>query len=603
MNTKTRLPAFLCLLATAVVSLAGWVGMQVSYTELRKNALNELFRYRTSIQYLLEQYQPLPEIMAGNPRLVEGLQNAGQQQDINIYLEQMAEASEASVIYLMDAQGNTIAASNWQSPVNFLGKNFSFRPYFRQAIMEGSGHYFALGTTSKTRGYYFSRRIDINGLPAGVLVVKLDMDGIEEAWESPWERHEAAFVVTDNNGVVFISTRPKWRFHTLEALSDQQEQQLALERRYDNLSLKPLTFLAEELPYSLQGSNSQIRQVGLPKYLPRQFLVQRVAMPEADWQLYLFIRTTSVYSATLMAAMITATVIILALFGWLYLRERRRRYQAMKKARDTLDRTVQKRTQELNSANHQLVQAAKLAVLGQMSAGINHELNQPLTAIRSYTENAMAFIERERTDIAHQNMSEVLELTDHMSSIVRQLKVFARKSEASGEPVDLQTALTAALKIVGPSLNNSNVILHHERANVDPIIVSADLVRLEQVIVNLLSNAIDAAKGREPGIIWIRLRQKDSHAELQVIDNGSGLPKGNAEQVFEPFFTTRSIDQGLGLGLSISRHIIESLNGSIQANNTLEGGACFTVCLPLLESTRSAVTQRDEKKSQECYEE
>ncbi len=584
MKSKNRLPVFLCLLAIIVVGLTGWIGMQISYTELRKKALNELFRYRTSIQYLLERYQPLPEVIASNPRLVEGLQNANRQQDTNLYLEQMAEASEASVIYLMDTGGNTIAASNWQSTVSFLGKNFSYRPYFQRAMKEGTGLYFALGTTSKTRGYYFARRVDLNGKAAGVLVVKLDMDGIEDAWESPWDRHEAAFVVTDNNSVIFISTRPKWRFHTLQPLTEQQQSLLTSERRYDNLPLSPLIFLQKEQPYSIKGTNSEIRHVGLGHQIPEQFLVQRVAMPEADWQLYLFIRTTSVYSSTLTAAMVAATTMIILLFGWLYLRERRRRYRVMKKARDTLNRTVQERTLELKSANHQLVQTAKLAVLGQMSAGINHELNQPLTAIRSYAENAMAFLERDRTETALQNMTEILELTDHMSSIVRQLKVFARKSDEGTEPVDLATALSAAIRIVGPALKSTRTVLHNETSTNQSVVVQADLIRLEQVIVNLLSNAIEAVKDKDQPIIWIRLHQKENMAELQVIDNGCGLPIDDTDQLFEPFFTTRSIDQGLGLGLSITLHIIESLDGTISAQNTLAGGALFTVRLPLASS-------------------
>ena len=605
MQNRTRLPALLCLLAIVVVGLAGWTGMQVSYTELRKNALNELFRYRTAIQYLLERYQPLPEIIAGNPRLVDGLAQRGQLQDINLYLSQMAQASEASVIYLMDADGNTIAASNWQSPVNFLGKNFSYRPYFQRAMTEGTGYYFALGTTSKTRGYYFARRIDIDGKAAGVLVVKLDMNGIEEAWESPWDRHEAAFVVTDNSSVVFISTQPKWLFHTLQPLSEEQQTQLSTERRYDNLPLSPLTFLQEEQPYSLEGTNSEIRRVGLKRQIPEQFLIQRVAMPEADWQLHLFIRTTSVYSSMLTAAMIAATSMVVLLFGWLYLRERRRRYQAMKKARDTLNRTVQERTRELKSANHQLVQAAKLAVLGQMSAGINHELNQPLTAIRSYAENAMTFLERDRPATALQNMSEITALTDHMSSIVRQLKVFARKSDESSVPVDINMALTAALRIVGPTIKNSQAQVHRESISQTPLVVYADLVRLEQVIVNLLSNALEAAKDREIPTVWIRLRQNHSMAELQIIDNGCGLPEGDSEQIFEPFFTTRSIDQGLGLGLSITRHIVQSLEGNISACNTHDGGACFTVNLPLVTESETVINSTDtvqkEKERQECY--
>ncbi|CAM3613728.1 ATP-binding protein [Parendozoicomonas haliclonae] len=602
MINKTKLPIVFCALAIITIVLAGWGGRQISYQELRQSALNELFRYRNSIQYLLERYQPLPEIIAGNPRLVDGLQNPSNQHDIDLYLEQMARASDASVIYLMDAEGNTIAASNWKSPVNFLGKNFSFRPYFQQAMAEGEGYYSALGTTSKTRGYYFARRIDINGKAAGVLVVKLDLDGIEVAWESPWDQHEAAFVVTDSNGVVFISTRAQWRFHTLQPLSLQQQKQLENERRYDNRTLPLLNFLEQSQPYSLGGTNSEIRRVGIPGQIPEQFLVQRVSMADADWKLYLFIRTTSVYSTMLVSILITAGFLILALFGWLYWRERRRRFKALQKARDTLNTKVQQRTRELSAANHQLVQTAKLAVLGQMSAGINHELNQPLTAIRSYTENAIAFLERGKQETAQSNLHEILHLTDHMSSIVHQLKAFARKSDDTHQITSLPEAIQASLKILAPSLKSSGVALVQEISDTPNLFVRGDMVRLEQVIVNLITNAIQAVREEPSPEILIQLTGSDQHLELRVIDNGHGLPDDDPENIFEPFYTTRTVDQGLGLGLSITRHIIQSLDGTITARPTGEtnnSGTCFTVHLPLTNNTNTG--HQKQITEQPCY--
>ena len=589
MKNKTKLPVVFFVLAIVIVVLAGWSGRQISYKELRQSALNELFRYRNSIQYLIERYQPLPEIIAGNPRLVDNSVSPENLQTINLYLEQMAHASEASVIYLMDAGGNTIAASNWQSPVNFLGKNFSFRPYFQQAMATGEGHYSALGTTSKTRGYYFARRIDINGRATGVLVVKLDLDGIEASWESPWEQQEAAFVVTDNDGVVFISTRDEWRFHTLATLNNRQQSQLNSERRYDNRALNPLVFLEQEQPYSLEGTNSEIRRIGLQGQIPEQFLIQRVPMPDAGWQLYLFIRTTSVFLTTLISSLVAAGFLIVALLGWLVLRERRQRYIQLQNARDTLNNTVQQRTKELTAANHQLVQAAKLAVLGQMSAGINHELNQPLTAIQSYAVNALAFLERDKPETARSNLNEILHLTEHMSGIVRQLKVFARKSDETSQIIDLVKALDAALAITGPSLKNNRVQLIREYSLAEPVLIYGDLVRLEQVIVNLVANAIQAVKNSSSPHIDVKLSASVDQVELLIKDNGHGLPEGDSEQIFEPFFTTRSIDQGLGLGLSITRHIIESLDGKIWAKNNTEGGACFIIHLPVAAPEKALV--------------
>ncbi|WP_461539739.1 sensor histidine kinase [Spongorhabdus nitratireducens] len=610
-----RQTTFLAVIAVMILVVTWWASRQVGFVLLRQDGLNELFRYRNSIQYMLERYRPLPAILAVNPLLEDAFEDEKLLPRVNLYLEQMVEKSGASVIYMMDREGNTIASSNWSSPRTFLGKNFGYRPYFLQAMQGGEGFYSALGVISGARGVYYARRVEVNGRPVGVIVVKRDMEEIEKDWESPWDRGEAAFTITDSTGIIFISTRRDWLFHSLEPVSRDDLGRIQQQRRYDNQTLQPLYYMQQPKPYSLQNSNSDLRSVGIGKERTESFLTQSVAMPETDWRLHLFIKTTAVNRIAAISTLSMAGVLVVLLMGGLYWRERQWRYQEVKAALDHLDDKVRARTLALTEANrklqweverhkqteknlrdtrNELVQAAKMAVLGQMSAGINHELNQPLTAIRCYLENAEEFLRRDRQAQVAENLREISRLTEHMSGIIRQLKAFARKAEDEHEPLNMLDALRDSLKIVHPMLRENSVQLNFDNVSKEPLIINGDLVRLKQVFVNLLSNAVQAVEQKDERKIKVGLYRRDKQVVVEVCDNGHGLPGSAIQQIFEPFYTTRSIDQGLGLGLSISRHIVEAMEGVIKADNVAEGGARFTVEIPLIKSdTASAVAVED----------
>jgi len=233
---------------------------------------------------------------------------------------------------------------------------------------------------------------------------------------------------------------------------------------------------------------------------------------------------------------------------------------------------------ELRETQYELIQAAKLAALGQMSAGLNHEMNQPLTAIQTYARNSRRFLEKGASEMVDSNLVEIVSLCDKMAELTRQFKVFARKSEGPPTLVDLRLAVDAALKIITAQQNSSSTRIHWQRPP-ESVQCHGDLIRIEQVMVNLLANAVQAAEEREHPEITIDITDDDEHWYCNVRDNGSGLP-GKTEQVFEPFFTTKSVKQGLGLGLSISRQIVDALGGRLTGQNRMDGpGAEFVLTL------------------------
>ncbi|MCU7916197.1 MAG: GHKL domain-containing protein [Candidatus Thiodiazotropha sp. (ex Gloverina cf. vestifex)] len=333
------------------------------------------------------------------------------------------------------------------------------------------------------------------------------------------------------------------------------------------------------------------------------YLVQQVQMPEAGWRVHLMTPLQQVQRRVGWSLMITtfgfAVLVLLGLF--LQQRQRRRRervrYEAqanlsLREARDRLEQRVEERTVDLRQemaerrrmelalrqTRDELIQAAKLAMLGQMSASISHEINQPLAAIRSYTDNAKQFLQQDRCDDVAWNLDQIGELIDSMTQISSQLKLFARKTDGQRSPASLHNVIEASKRILLPRLSRTGTEVRVQSLR-DDIEVMADPVRLEQVLVNLIGNAVNVMEKQTERWVSIGIESKNEQLRLTIHDNGPGISEEHLKRIFDPFFTTR--ETGLGLGLSISQHIIESMGGTLMARNSEQGGALFSLQLPL----------------------
>ena len=311
--------------------------------------------------------------------------------------------------------------------------------------------------------------------------------------------------------------------------------------------------------------------------------------------------------AALMAGGLYGVVTLGVGIGWQRLRLRREREAFAQRERNTLARvrdelevSVERRTRDLVASNQrlsdeieerrraeanlrqtqdELIQAAKLAVLGQLAAGINHELNQPLAAIRAYAENARRFIALARHDKADANLEQIVELTERMADISAQLRQFSRKSSERQETISVQACIDYALRLFQSRLREGNISIIQDWPD-ETLWVKGDLVRLEQVLVNLIGNALQAMKGVPDPQLTLGAHTHQQQVVISVTDNGPGIPEEHLGHIFEPFFTTKAPGSGLGLGLSISSRIMDDLGGKLQAANQPEGGACFTITLP-----------------------
>lgn len=586
--------ASLALLLALALPLGNW-SRDRALAQLEGQGQQELELYVSHLNGQLERFAYLPALLSGDQRLRALLASPGDpgmMGEVNRFLGYVNRITGALDVYLMDARGLTLAASNWQQPNTFIGNNFAFRPYFQQAMQGGPGRYFALGTTSQRRGYYFSYPVLEQGAPLGVVVVKLSVDTLETEWQDK----RSVVLITDPDGVIFVASRPTWRYRTLGVLSREARERIEASRRYPNALLQPLL----EQPVGLEASGARLVRVGGAGQ-GQTFLVQSQSMAEAGWQVHLYGDMAPVNAAvwqSRLVLLVIAGVVMMALVLW---GQRARRLQeqarheeekrhAMEQALAQLEERVAQRTVDLMAANQQLqdevdrhrrtqdelIQSAKLAALGQMSAGISHELNQPLAAIRAYADSARSLLAHDRFDEAAENMCQIGELTERMANISAQLKVFARKSEGQLTRVALRASIDGALKILRPRIKDEGADIQVSLQDAE-LAVQADMVQLEQILVNLIGNALDAVSRAGDARVEIAAEQVGGRVRLSVRDHGPGITEAHLARIFDPFFTTS--DSGLGLGLSISHRIAERLGGELTAANHPEGGAEFLLDL------------------------
>ena len=554
----------------------------------------------------LLRYEPVPSLLADKTFIRTILSDPDSKfhvEHANRELEAIANKIGASDVYVMDKSGITIASSNHNSDVSFLGRNFSYRPYFTNAIKGEFTHYFALGTTSLKRGYYFAAPIRNNQKLAGVVTVKIGVDQIENDWrDAPSE-----IIVSDKSGVIFMASDRSRLFKAMTPLTLAALSRIELSQRYPIDQLSDL-----EMATAPSGISDLEETTITANNEAASYFKSSVFMADAGWTVHILAPRDRIVGKIYAAlAIITLALLLVTLLAGITILRRAQLMQNIEMQRRNqldLERRVAERTDELHSANRlltkevkdrtqaeqqlrstqqDLLQAGKLAALGQMSAALSHELNQPLTAIKSYAENARKYLSRNNTKQVDENISHISEMSDRMAEIGSYLRNFARKPRQVIENVELCEIMDGLMHIMHPRLKaqNAEIILTGFNA---PIMVKGGQNRLQQVLVNLANNALDASEGKEKSVIEISVRREEQHTILDVRDYGEGIDVATKDEIFDPFFTTKGINKGLGLGLSISFNIVQDFGGSLTASNHPDGGAVFHIRLNNAEKSEMA---------------
>jgi two-component system C4-dicarboxylate transport sensor histidine kinase DctB len=552
----------------------------------------------------LSRYEPLPALIADHDdieALLQAPSDAELRRTANQYLKEINGLLESSDIYVMTPDGSTIAASNYETPGTFVGQNFDYRPYFQDAIAGRQARFYALGTTSLKRGYYFSSPVEVGGAILGVIVFKVDIDTIEASWRGG----EYEIFVADPEGIIFMTGNEAWLYNGILPLDAPRLARTQASRRYAEAELKPLP-VTESVYYGQQ----LMRIDG--EGTTREYLRLSHYMPEADWTVNVLLDTASVRTQARTALIAILLFICLAGLGLAVLWQRRarvvERLRLQEEARNELERRVEERTADLARVNEQieleiaerrlteqelrktqadLIQAGKLAGLGQMSAALSHEFNQPLAAAKTYADSAALLIDRGRVPEAQDNVRRISALVDRMASISRHLRNFARKPNEKLGAVPLPDVIADTMEIVTPRLKAADAKLVIELGE-QALVVKAGPVRLQQVLVNIISNAADAVEGLDDRRIRLSARREGDLVVIEVCDHGPGVPAAIADRIFDPFFTTKGVGKGLGLGLSISYNIIKDFGGNLSVMNHPDGGAVFRIVLDVAARAQEA---------------
>ncbi|MGX5842191.1 sensor histidine kinase [Mesorhizobium sp. ArgA1] len=547
------------------------------------------------LRAVLESPRALPLLLSEDQQVHDALQNKGAVaiDVLNRKLEGLVSGTKASVLYVTGVDGFAIASSNWREATSFVGNDYGFRAYFSGAMQSGTAEYFALGNTSKRPGLYISRRVGNAAAPLGVVVVKMEFDQLEADWH---EANRPAYV-SDDHGVVLITSVPSWRFMTTAPLAGPLAAAIRSSQQFGNAPLIPLPITG---PEALSPEVSMVHAI-TPGGSDAEYLRLSTLVQSTPWRLdYLVPAEAPIAAAVREMRLLALGVVVplLALAGYLLWRRQsaQMRIAAEQAARIELERRVVERTHDLSLARdrlqaeitdhrsteaklqvmqQELVQANRLATLGQVAAGVAHEINQPVATIRAYADNARVFLERKQTASAEENLGAIAALTERIGGITEELKGFARKGRTAAEPVELRGVIEGAVVLLrsrfAGRLDALDITLPPQTLK-----VMGNRLRLEQVLINLFQNALEALDGRDGAKVQVSAQETADGVALAVADNGPGISPAILKSLFTPFNTSK--EKGLGLGLVISQDIVADYGGRIEVASGRDGTR-FTVHL------------------------
>ncbi len=637
-NLMTPFVLLSLLLGTAGLTATHFLAVQFQEKAVTQQLNEAANKANLQIDSELDKFKQIPDLLSHDPRLLSYFDQSPQSDrmtttQLNKLLFEWSSQSQADTIYIHNPSGTVVASSNYQKAQTFVGENFSFRPYFASAIKGNNTQYVALGARSNVRGYFLSSPLYIAKEVVGVITVKVSLENLENILTSD----DFEIIVLDSNQVVFLSSQIHWLYHSLLPLSEQQQQDIALQRQYGQSQISIIeAFRSSSVAKEINEAN---QSNGIPASQVQRNLTANQLFKLGNFNLYpteishnqyqvIALKETNAEILKVLQIDVIFVVIysLVALIAWSW-RQTYVAKVALTRLNQNLEQAVDKRTQYLKQSNQQLqqtifqyqesqlklkqteqelTQTAKLAVLGELSASINHEINQPLAALRTYSENSVKLLEMGRSDLVKSNLDKMIALNASITKIITRLKVFTRKvTKQQHHKANLHQAINNATTILSTLMLKHGITLRLSTVPND-INIAIHPTELEQVLVNLIHNAIQAlqqqcleqetlkeqqAQGHhlnqlaspQIGVEW---QLQNGTCRLIIWDNGIGISDDKLEQLFDPFFTTKP--EGLGLGLSISKRIIEAYHGTIKATQRAPSGMLFSLDIPLYKKRANA---------------
>jgi two-component system C4-dicarboxylate transport sensor histidine kinase DctB len=563
---------------TIAIGLLGWLLASAWLGRTARSDLHDEAR-RVAVRQVrlfasdLAQFRLLPLVLGEYNDLGEALRRGdpAARRRMDGKLRLLADRTGAPVIYLIDRTGGTVSASNAGSAESFVGRNYRFRPYFVRAMQQGAAEYYAVGNVSGRPGLFLARRIGPAADPAGVIVVKVEFDQLVRVWRTD----PGQTLVVDGRGIVLFATDPGERFRTTRLLTPATLVDIASAAQFGDTPLRPSR-------YTVAAGGTAIMPGGV------RAVAGAAAIPVPGWRLvHVMPVAAALREAANLARLIGLVAALVAGLVAAFLLWRLTRAADAARDRARLETAVATRTAELRDeiaertridlrfreAREELAQANRLGSLGSITAGLAHEINQPVATIRTLSENARAHLAAGRLDRVAANLDTAIGLTAKIGAITQEMRRFARRGTGTVGPVPLDAVIAGTRLLIGDRFRTAGVALAWPPAGQPGVI--AGRVRLEQVLVNLLQNALDAVTGQKAPQVALTIAVEGDRVALTVADNGPGIDPAIADQIFEPFITGRP--EGLGLGLGIVRDIVTAFDGTVAVVPSPLGGAALRV--------------------------
>lgn len=529
--------------------------------------------YRSTLETELRHFAHLPFLLSLDP-VVAATLAGGPTEDLDHRLARFAQSAGLDAIYLMDANGDTISASNAKSPSSFKGQNYAFRPYFQAAQRGEMGEFYGIGVTTGIPGYFYAMPVRPAGTDLqGVIAIKVDLSSVQDTWQASGER----IVLANDDGVVLLASDPAWRYKSMTSLTDTQRARIVASRQFGGQELLDLDW-------------SRDRRLQTATIGDQRLLYLSTSDLPNSWTLHFFVpgdqaltRAWLVTGGFLTLALLTFSVLQLARLRRVRraLRLSEREENALRSANARLAVEIEERRaaeRSLQSTQAELERASRLAALGQLASSVTHELGQPIAAMK----NQLAVSEM---TVGPTTLSEKMQsLVARMESITRQLKFFSRKGRDSFEDFDLADAMQDALELLEPNIAERTATVAFDQPAA-PVMVHGNRLRIEQVMTNIVRNALDAVQDAPVRSIAITMGAAPGQAWFAVADTGHGLQGKSLDDLQEPFATTRESGNGMGLGLTISAGVVADHGGTIDAQDGADGGTVFRVTLPTKDTT------------------
>ncbi len=510
-----------------------------------KIAASELLlnMYRTSLETEVARYKFLPFLLSQNDRILEILSDKFDPVESGFFLQQIKYATNVSAINVLDRTGTVIAASNWHRKDSYIGKNLSFRPYFKDAMAGRLGQFYGAGLSSTTPGFFLSYGLRKNGSIIGVVAVEVNLSELEKVWRAGPDD----ILVSDVDGTIFLSSNESWKH-----------------KSFGQNGPHTVGLLDQSLPPA-QATNSPIARKRCYRFGPITVYKDRVysclfpstfalqeEIVEFGWTIHSIQPARPIYQSLLLVAIITILIYLSVVF--LY-RNIRNKYK----------RSIQK-------LRTQLTENSKLAAIGQMATEVAHDFNQPLSAIYMLLDNSRLLLERKMYKDVDDNLMLVSSHIERLKQQISQLKSFASRHRVPRGHANIVEAAHTSLHLFQATLKKQEVQLQFHTTQAD-IEVPCNEIGLGQIFSNLITNALEAMADQNSKKIAISIARRDEKVIVKLRDNGPGIP--DPSKIYESFYTTKK--SGTGLGLAIVKGILENSDGSITVGNHREGGAEFTL--------------------------